>query len=84
MSGADGYGDIGAGDTAQSASASQPDPDSPQPSNPALDGYHSFFKTTHRFKLLSLLQIIHNIHNILHIFQNVCISTYEIFQNAST
>ena len=43
MSGADGYGDIGAGDTAQSAPASQPDPDSPQPSNPALDGYHTTF-----------------------------------------
>ena len=44
MSGADGYGDIGAGDTAQSTPASQPDPDSPQPSNPALDGYLSLFQ----------------------------------------
>ena len=70
MSGADGYGDIGAGDTAQSAPASQPDPDSPQPSNPPLDGYHSFFKTTHRFKLLSLFQIIYNLHNTLHIFRS--------------
>ena len=69
-SGADGYGDIGAGDTAQSTPASQSDPDSPQPSNPALDGYHSFFKTTQRFKLLSLLQIIYNLHNTLHIFRS--------------
>ena len=47
MSAADGYGYIGAGDPAQSAPASQPDPDSPQPSNPALDGYHTTFSNQH-------------------------------------